>query len=37
MSLALPAELNGYPGPSHALEHADFMLADSRAKLSGQT
>jgi Spy/CpxP family protein refolding chaperone len=23
MSLALPAELNGYPGPSHALELAD--------------
>jgi hypothetical protein len=23
MSLALPAELNGYPGPAHVLEHAD--------------
>ena len=23
MSLALPAELNGYPGPSHTLENAD--------------
>ncbi|MCX7274130.1 MAG: hypothetical protein NTV19_13305 [Burkholderiales bacterium] len=23
MALALPAELNGYPGPSHALELAD--------------
>lgn len=25
MSLALPAELNGYPGPSHVLEHADAL------------
>jgi Spy/CpxP family protein refolding chaperone len=25
MSLALPAELNGYPGPSHTLEHADAL------------
>src|SRR6266567_6721188 len=25
MGLALPAELNGYPGPSHALEHADAL------------
>lgn len=23
MGLALPAELNGYPGPLHTLEHAD--------------
>jgi hypothetical protein len=23
MSMALPAELNGYPGPIHVLEHAD--------------
>lgn len=23
MALALPAELNGYPGPSHSLERAD--------------
>jgi len=25
MSLALAAELNGYPGPSHVLEHADAL------------
>ncbi len=25
MSLALPAELNGYPGPSHTLENADAL------------
>ena len=25
MGLALPAELNGYPGPSHTLEHADAL------------
>ena len=25
MGLALPAELNGYPGPMHALEHADAL------------
>ena len=25
MSLALTAELNGYPGPMHVLEHADAM------------
>src|SRR3712207_1080028 len=25
MGLALPAELNGYPGPVHVLEHADAM------------
>lgn len=25
MGLALPAELNGYPGPSHVLEHADAL------------
>jgi hypothetical protein len=25
MSLALPAELNGYPGPQHVLEHADAL------------
>lgn len=23
MAMALPAELNGYPGPRHVLEHAD--------------
>ena len=36
MGLALPAELNGYPGPLHVLEHADALhLTDvqrSRAK-----
>lgn len=25
MTLALPAELNGYPGPQHVLEHADAL------------
>ena len=25
MGLALPAELNGYPGPSHVLENADAL------------
>jgi Spy/CpxP family protein refolding chaperone len=25
MSLALAAELNGYPGPSHVLEHAEAL------------
>lgn len=25
MSLALPAELNGYPGPLHALEHSETL------------
>src|SRR3954471_16879604 len=25
MSLALPAELNGYPGPAHVLEHRDAL------------
>jgi len=25
MGLALPAELNGYPGPMHVLEHADAL------------
>ena len=34
MSLALPAELNGYPGPSHVLEHADALslTAEQRAR-----
>lgn len=33
MSLALPAELNGYPGPSHALELADRLkLSDDQKK-----
>jgi Spy/CpxP family protein refolding chaperone len=31
MSLALAAELNGYPGPSHVLEHAEALqLTDSQ-------
>lgn len=35
MSLALPAELNGYPGPSHSLELADQMQLtdDQKSKL----
>jgi Spy/CpxP family protein refolding chaperone len=34
MSLALPAELNGYPGPRHVLDLADELdlTADQRAK-----
>lgn len=33
MSLALPAELNGYPGPAHALELADKLkLTDEQRK-----
>jgi Spy/CpxP family protein refolding chaperone len=34
MSLALPAELNGYPGPAHALELADRLQlsAEQRAR-----
>lgn len=34
MSLALPAELNGYPGPSHALELADALelTAEQRSR-----
>jgi Spy/CpxP family protein refolding chaperone len=34
MGLALPAELNGYPGPMHALEHADALALtpDQRAR-----
>ena len=34
MGLALPAELNGYPGPSHVLEHADALglTADQHAR-----
>jgi hypothetical protein len=33
MGLALTAELNGYPGPSHVLEHADALnlTAEQRA------
>ena len=29
MSLALAAELNGYPGPMHVLEHADALQLDA--------
>jgi Spy/CpxP family protein refolding chaperone len=34
MGLALPAELNGYPGPVHVLENADALglTADQRAR-----
>lgn len=38
MGLALPAELNGYPGPSHAIELADKLELnqDQVAKLQAQ-
>lgn len=38
MGLALAAELNGYPGPSHVLELADKLAlsADQRAKVQQQ-
>ena len=34
MGLALPAELNGYPGPSHVLENAEALAltADQRER-----
>ncbi len=37
MGLALPAELNGYPGPSHVLENADALRlsADQRDRTKG--
>src|SRR6187200_3316429 len=37
MGLALAAELNGYPGPSHVLELADKLglSADQRRKVQG--
>ena len=37
MGLALPAELNGYPGPSHVLENADALglSADQRDRTKG--
>ncbi len=37
MGLALAAELNGYPGPSHVLELADKLelTADQRASIKG--
>lgn len=28
MGTALPAELNGYPGPMHVVEHADSLALD---------
>jgi Spy/CpxP family protein refolding chaperone len=37
MSLALPAELNGYPGPSHALELANALALTAGQKLKTQT
>ncbi|MDB5761007.1 MAG: hypothetical protein JWQ21_2 [Herminiimonas sp.] len=36
MSLALPAELNGYPGPSHVLELADSLGLSAEQKLQTQ-
>ena len=33
MSLALPAELNGYPGPSHVLEMADALGLENDQRL----
>ncbi len=37
MGLALPAELNGYPGPRHVLDLADGLglTADQRTKIEG--
>ncbi|HEX2335017.1 MAG TPA: periplasmic heavy metal sensor [Hyphomicrobiaceae bacterium] len=32
MGLALPAELNGYPGPMHVLEHADALGLTSQQR-----
>ncbi len=37
MSLALPAELNGYPGPSHALELADALGLSEEQKRKTQS
>lgn len=37
MSLALPAELNGYPGPSHALELAEALKLTAEQKSRTQT
>jgi Spy/CpxP family protein refolding chaperone len=37
MSLALPAELNGYPGPSHVLEHADALGLTAEQRAQTQT
>ncbi len=36
MSLALPAELNGYPGPSHALELAEPLKLTAEQKMRTQ-
>jgi hypothetical protein len=36
MGLALPAELNGYPGPLHVLELADGLSLSSNQRLSVQ-
>jgi Spy/CpxP family protein refolding chaperone len=37
MGLALPAELNGYPGPAHVIENADALglTAEQRARTEG--
>lgn len=37
MSLALPAELNGYPGPAHALELADALALTAQQRSQTQT
>jgi hypothetical protein len=36
MSLALPAELNGYPGPRHVLDMADSLGLDSAQRRAAQ-
>lgn len=36
MRLALPAELNGYPGPSHVLEHADALQLTPEQRMQAQ-
>jgi Spy/CpxP family protein refolding chaperone len=36
MSLALPAELNGYPGPAHSLELADRLRLDAEQRAKTQ-
>ncbi|MCY0725949.1 hypothetical protein OVW19_29850, partial [Klebsiella pneumoniae] len=37
MGLALPAELNGYPGPMHVLELSDklHLSAEQKARIEG--
>jgi len=37
MQLALPAELNGYPGPAHVLELADALKLTAEQKATTQT